>query len=341
MRSIRSLLAILVIFAMLTGGAAAQSFEDLAAHYSGQVARDGSKVTFLTSGEIVFNDTSRGFIWKVPPEIDHILLADNVTLNGALHLYGDCTIEGENRERSGFFGTDTPSWPQRRRDIKAYQICTIQAYGEGTIHVRNLTFRNPRGFHIRGEESPVHVENCTFLESRPGSGNHSDGFEGGKGSTVHNCYFQSGDDIIKVYNDLTVTSTTIVMSRNAVPIQFGWGNYGDGAHGVFRDVKIYGDWGRGPLYPVMQAHDGRYKKSVLLENCMINNPEGALFDLRDPQGDITVVIENSNINLKQYGVSRARLSATICGETFGPEAEKSAWNCGGPEPLVMKLAREE
>ncbi|TWU38395.1 glycoside hydrolase family protein [Novipirellula artificiosorum] len=315
------------------------SVEQLRTHYSGEILLEGNKLTFKRSGVIAFDQSNRGFIWNVPPSITHVVVGDGVMVDGALHLHGDCLIEGVNREHSGFFGTYHQAWPQNH-DIKAYKICTIQGFGDGTITVRNLTFKNPRGFFIRGGDSPVHLSQCDFLETRPGYHNHSDGFEGGPGSTIDQCHFDVGDDVIKVYNDVTVTHTTIVMGINSVPIQFGWGSYGSGAKGIFRNVKIYGNVGRGPAGATLVARAGRYEKSVVLEDCSIDTPNGALFHLHPEAADslIQVTIKGTPIRIKAFGPISTETRITINGAPYAPDTKQTRWDYPLAKPVGCSRA---
>ncbi|TWT83971.1 Glycosyl hydrolase family 49 [Planctomycetes bacterium CA13] len=316
-----------------------QSVDQLRQHFSGKITQQDETVTFTQSGVIAFDDSNRSFIWNVPPSIKRIVVRRNVMVNGALHLRGDCTIEGLDRERSGFFGTNQQAWPQNH-GIKAFQVCTIQGYGEGTITIKNLTFKNPRGFFIRGGHCPVHVSNCDFLETRPAYHNHSDGFEGGPGSTVDECHFDAGDDIIKVYNDVTVTNTTIVVGINAVPIQFGWGDYGSGAQGVFRNVKIDGNVGRGPLNASIVARAGKYDKTILLDHCSIDTPNGSLFHAHDDASNshINVTIKNSNVRVKAFGLIACEMNIRINGTEYETDSQQTLWEA--PEANAIGCSRQ-
>ena len=97
------------------------------------------------------------------------------------------------------------------------------------------------------------------------------------GSTVKNCFFSSGDDIIKVYHDIYVENTTIEMIRNTVPIQFGWGSYGSGAKGIFKNLAIKGAKGRESTgNAIIDARRGTYDKTLEFDGLVIDAPNSVL-----------------------------------------------------------------
>ncbi len=262
---------------------------DIAEHYSGKVVWDpeNSSVTFKSSGVIQFeNQGVKSFIWNVPKSVKHIIIDANTKVNGAFHTYGPCLIEGKDRKTSIVYGTETQSWPQKH-DVKAFVISSFETH-EDELTIKNLTSLNPRSFHVRGLSAPVHLKSCDFIDTRGGSGNHSDGIAAGDGSTVDDCYFETGDDVIKVYNDILVTNTTINMVKNAVPIQLGWGDYPDGAVGTFRNIRITGDSGRGNPQgsnPVIAGRSGSYTVTVNIDGMIIDNPNASMVNLWDDGND--------------------------------------------------------
>ncbi|MCC4211276.1 hypothetical protein [Leeuwenhoekiella parthenopeia] len=262
---------------------------ELESNYSGRVQwdKDKGQVTFLTSGSINFeNQGVKSFIWNVPKSVKHIVIEANTTVNGAFHTYAPCLIEGKNRKTSVVYGTEIQSWPQKH-DVIAYVISSFETH-EGELVLKNLTSLNPRSFHVRGLYAPVHLKSCDFIDTRGGSGNHSDGIAGGDGSTVDDCYFETGDDVIKVYNDILVTNTTINMVKNAVPIQLGWGDYPDGAVGTFRNIKIIGNSGRGNPQgsnPIIAGRSGEYTVTVNIDGMVIDNPNASMVNLWDDGND--------------------------------------------------------
>ena len=295
----------------------AQTVEQLQSAYSGKLAWNELDATlrFTSSGD--FNFTSAGlksFIWQVPPEVRQIRIAPGVTVNGAFHSKASVTIAGEDRKTSVVYGTDEQRWSQSRR-IKAFTICTFQNFG-GVMTISNLTSLNPRGFHVRGWDNVVHAVSCDFLDRRGGHHNNSDGFEGGHGSTVQDCYFESGDDIIKVYHDVTVTDTTIKMITNSVPIQLGWGDYSDGAVGTFRNLRVFGSGGRGNEgNAIISGRQGRYRVTVNIDGCHIENPTGTLVSLREDSMTLRGTITNAHIKLKSYAeeFQKGKNLLTVCG----------------------------
>lgn len=321
--------AIAVCVVVLTAAnASSQSIEQLRSAYSGKLVWDNATATvsFAESGAIHFtNAGERSFIWLIPPGVTKVHIAKGVTVNGAFHSNGSVTITGEDRKTSIVDGTDEQKWSQKR-GIKAFTICTFQNFG-GVMTISNLTSRNPRGFHVRGWDKVVHAVSCDFLDQRGGHHNNSDGFEGGDGSTVHDCYFESGDDIIKVYHDVTVTDTTIKMVTNTVPIQLGWGDYSDGAVGIFRNLRILGEGGRGAEEnAIISGRKGRYGVTINIDGCHIENPNATLVSLREDSMTLRGTITNAHIQLKSYAgaFQKGTNLLTVCGTT----ERKMTYDCG-------------
>jgi hypothetical protein len=282
-------------------------------------------VHFAGSGAIEFtNAGTESFIWRVPPEVKRIGIARGVTVNGAFHSKSDLVVAGEDRKRSVVYGTDEQRWSQNR-GIKTFTICTFQNFG-GVLTISNLTSLNPRGFHVRGWDHVVHAISADFLDRRGGHHNNSDGFEGGHGSTVRDCYFESGDDIIKVYHDVTVTDTTIKMITNSVPIQLGWGDYSDNAVGTFQNLRVFGSGGRANEgNAVISGRQGRYKVTINIDGCHIENPNGTLVSLREDSMTLRGMISRAHIRLKHYAgeFQKGTNLLTVCGTT----EHKPAYDC--------------
>ena len=315
----------------------AQSVDQLAATYSGKLAWDQATATlrFTSSGNINFaKEGARSFIWQIPADVKQIRIAKDVTVNGAFHSKESVSITGEDRKTSVIYGTDEQRWSQNR-DIKAFTICTFQNFG-GVMTLSNLTSLNPRGFHVRGWDKVVHAVSCDFLDRRGGHHNNSDGFEGGDGSTVHACYFESGDDIIKVYHDVTVTDTTIKMITNTVPIQLGWGNYSDGAVGTFRNLRVLGSGGRGAEgNAIISGRQGRYAVTVNIDGCHIENPNGTLVSLREDTMTLRGTITNAHIRLKSYAGEFQRGKNLL---TVGGSSDRRAnYDCPAPMSPAPRL----
>ena len=331
MRFDRAIVVCIVCFA--AAKASSQSLDALKSAYSGKLnwEEGTATVSFAESGAINFTDAGiKSFIWQIPLEVKHLRIAKDVRVNGAFHSKTSVTISGEDRKTSVVYGTDEQSW-SKNRDIKAFTICTFQNFG-GVMKVSNLTSLNPRGFHVRGWDNVVHAASCDFLDRRDGHGNNSDGFEGGDGSTVHDCYFESGDDIIKAYHDVTVTDTTIKMVTNSVPIQLGWGNYSDGAVGTFRNLRVIGDGGRGAEgNAIISGRQGRYDVTINIDGCHIKNPNATLISLREDSMTLRGAITNAHIQLKSYA-GKYQLGTnllTVCGTT----ERKAKYDCA---PLSEK-----
>jgi hypothetical protein len=311
--------------------ASSQSVEQLRTAYSGKLSWDkvAATVRFDESGAINFTNLGvRSFLWQIPPEVKQVRIAKGVTVNGAVHSKASVTIAGEDRKTSVVFGTDEQRWSQNR-GIKAFTICTFQNFG-GVMTISNLTSLNPRGFHVRGWDNLVHAVSSDFLDRRGGHHNNSDGFEGGDGSTVHDCYFESGDDIIKVYHDVTVTDTTIKMITNSVPIQLGWGNYSDGAVGTFRNLRVFGDGGRGSEgNAIISGRQGRYRVTVNIDACHIENPNATLVSLREDSMTLRGAITNAHIELKSYAgkFQMGTNLLTVCGSS----EKRASYDCLPPD----------
>ncbi len=318
---------------------AQDSFDALKAAYNGNVEWDAasSTVTFTSSGTIDFtfkannwSDNYSGktlhaanWIWNVPTTVHRILIRKNVTVTGGFHMRGPISIEGEDRKTSILFGTNLQTWADAnnpaKKDLDEWYYCQIQTFN-GTCNIRNLTILNPFSFAVRGWGPQVHMKKVDVIDNRGGWHNHSDGFEGGDNSTIDSCYFETGDDIIKVYfMNLRVTNTDIKMIQNSVPIQFGWGNYNNGASAVFENCRIFGTLGRGSDRRIIDNAGSTTKnKTIVMNNCIIENPNGTLFRsavaVSAPYA-INVTINNSKVAVNAYEVAPYNVNGTrtICG----------------------------
>lgn len=303
-------------------------------HYSGGLDWDTKTKTlrFTSSGVISFPENEvKSFIWYVPKVVKSIVINKGVTVNGGFHTYDDIVIKGEDRKTSVVYGTETRSWPQKN-GIKAFLISSFEAHA-GIMTIQNLTSLHPRSFHVRGLDAVVHLKNADFIDTRGGSGNHSDGIAAGDGSTVDNCYFETGDDVIKVYNDITVTNTTINMVKNAVPIQLGWGDYPDGAVGTFKNLKIIGNSGRGNpngSNPIISGRTGKYTVTLHIDGLVIDNKTASLVNLFDDDNDgvfektLKGTLTNVDIiNLKQYSNQMNGFDKLTIYDTAGKELFKN------------------
>jgi hypothetical protein len=320
-------IAVVCLIGLSTFNALSQSLNKLRSAYSGKLVWDESTATlrFTESGSVEFTDAGKlAFIWKIPVEVKRIEIAKGVTVNAAFHSEASVAISGEDRKTSIVYGTPEQAW-SKKHGVKAYTLCTFQNFG-GVMTLSNLTSKDPRGFHVRGWDKVVHASACDFLDLRGGHGNNSDGFEGGDGSTVHDCYFESGDDIIKVYHDVTVTDTTIKMITNTVPIQLGWGDYSDGAVGTFRNLRILGEGGRGAeSNAIVSGRKGRYTVTVNIDGCEIKNPNATFVSLREETMTLNGNITNARIHLKSYSgkYQKGNNQLTVC----GTNARRAEYDC--------------
>lgn len=317
------------IFCLVTVTLNGQGITDLIAGYTGKVEWDATnkKVTFVTSGEITFTTKgNKSWLWEVPTDVSNIYINKNTRVNGAFHSKATLTIEGEDRKTSEVYGTETRSWPQAN-GLTAYQICSFQNFG-GTMTIKNLTSRNPRAFHVRGWGTKMMVSYCDFIDTRGGSGNHSDGVEGGDGSVFDHCYFETGDDIIKVYFNILVTNCVINMVENTVPIQLGWGDYSNGKTGTFRNLKIYGNSGRGAVSnAIINGRTGKYNVTVNIDSCDIENTNAAWVTLNETTTGLKCNVTNAKIKVKTHvgKYLNGPYTTSIC----GTNSQDAVYNCMG------------
>ena len=321
----KRLCIVLLLTVLSLSISAIDTVNDFINNYSGSAEfnQTSGLFTITSSGELrIASKDKRDYIWDVPKEVKQILIKKNVTVDAAFHVYGDITIKGEDRKTSVIFGTHTQAWPLvNGLEGKEQQFAQIQAEEDKweyfTVYIDNLTILNPRSYAVRIWDRPAHMSNCDVIDNRGGWKNHSDGFAGGHFSTVTNCYFETGDDVIKCYKDITVKNCTIKMILNAVPFQFGWGTYGF-CRADIDSVTIIGDSGRGEWEgsaPIFQWNGGNDKRTIVLTNCHFDVPHASLFDLNPAGGGVDLDISNSYINVKQYAYQlNAWGKRTICGE---------------------------
>jgi len=282
-------------------------------------------MTFVTSGQITFaSKGNKSWIWEVPTDVSNIYINKNTRVNGAFHSKASLTIVGEDRKTSEVYGTETQSWPQAN-GLTAYTICSFQNFG-GTMTLKNFTSRNPRAFHVRGWGTRMMVSYCDFIDTRGGHGNHSDGVEGGDGSVFDNCYFETGDDIIKVYFNILVTNCTINMVENSVPIQLGWGNYSNGKTGTFRNLKIYGTSGRGAVSnAIINGRQGIYNVTVNIDSCDIQNTNASWVTLNEATTGLICNVTNAKIKVQSHvgNYLNGPYTTSICGSS----AQNAEYDC--------------
>ena len=318
-----------------------QSVSNLKKSYSGKVNWDvkSGTIFFKTSGTIFFENKTgeskdpvndhKNHFWEVPQEVKKIIIGKNVTLTGAFHTYSDVLITGKNRKTSVIFGTDIESWADKnnpgKQDLDEWYYSQIQNF-KGVTTIQNLTLLNPFSYFVRGFGPAVHVKSCDFIDNRKGHGNHSDGFCGGNGSTVDDSYFECGDDVFKTYFSYNVTNCTIKMRDNAVPIQLGWGNYSNGAVCNFKNLKIFGNSGRGSSdNAVISGRKGKFNLTINIDGLEVDNPNAVLVSLWDETMTLNGSITNANIKVKKYAERRTAgtNNLIIC----GTDEHKNIYNC--------------
>lgn len=307
----------LLVITILSANLKAQSVNELLKSYSGKAIwnSDTAELVLASAGVITFESKGepKKHFWNVPKEVKTITIDADVRVVGAFHTQGDITIRGRHRKTSMVYGTDIQKWAQTN-DVKAFRHCQFQNLG-GVLTIQNLTSLNPFGFHVRGEGNVVMVSDCDFIDNRGGAGNHSDGIEGGDGSVIENCYFETGDDVIKVYHNLTVKDCTIKMVQNAVPIQLGWGNTGDDT-GTFINLTVVGDSGRGnDDRAIIVGRSGAYTKTINIYGCTIKNPNASWISLRGEDMIVNGEVTNASIDIEKYwsDYHAGKSNIVICG----------------------------
>ena len=313
-----------------------QTVTQLRNNYSGNTSWNSTSgtLTFSTSGTIYFSwkegsgndpetDQMQNF-WNVPTEVKKIVINANVTVTGAFHTFGNCSIEGVNRYTSKVYGTPLERWADKNnpggQDLEEWYYAQFQNYG-GVLNIKNLTSLNPFSYHVRGWGTKVNMDNCDIIDTRGGSGNHSDGYCGGDGSVVNNCYFETGDDVFKVYFNYTANNCTIKMVENAVPIQLGWGDYSNGAHVTFNDLTITGNsgrWSPSNTNAVISGRSGKYDVTVDINGCTIQNPNAHMVMLWESGMTLRGNITDAKIDIKAYTqdvYNKGTDLLTICGNT--------------------------
>ncbi|MCF7848547.1 MAG: hypothetical protein K9M45_06825 [Kiritimatiellales bacterium] len=316
----RTLIALVVL---VSTTASAQSIGELRQHYNGKTEWESASgtFTFASTGKIDFKrDKERSGIWEVPPEVRNIFINADVRVTGQFTFRHDCSIEGADQKTSVIFGTKTPGLLHDKgldQGGGCMPYSAVYGIGRITLHVNNLTVLNPIGFMLTGKRGAVmHLDGVHGIDDRGGWHNHSDGVAGANGSTVRNCYFEAGDDVIKVYNDMLIENTTIKMVQNTVPIQLGWGSYGDGAKGVFRNLKIIGDKGRGQPPAVIVGRSGKYRKKIEIHGLELENKNAALVSLYEKGMQLDLEINDADIRVKQFwGENKGSCRSSINGST--------------------------
>ena len=308
----------------------AQSVDSLLMVYTGDVSWNSSThtVTFNSTGTMDFPNRPLLYNnqWTLPDSVDHVIIGKNVTVTGEFYANYDCLIEGMDWETSVVYGTPEQDYLEQSRGFCAFSSADSKER-DVTLTIKRLTSLNPKVYHIASSyRGIIHLDSCRVIDDRGGRWNNSDGFSGASGSTVKNCYFETGEDVIKIYSDILVENTTIKMIEFAVPIQCGWGDYGSGITATFKNLRIIGDEGRSPDYAIIEARQGDYTKNIIIDSLIVENPNAALFRLQQPGSTINVDITNADMSLKKYGdIVLAKGTRTICGTT----EKRTEYHCTG------------
>ncbi len=300
----------------------AQSVATLQQSFSGKCVWEAQAghFLFLSSGRIDFKrDQEMSGIWNVPEEVKRITIAVNTRVTGQFTLKHSCTIAGADEKTSILYGTDTAGLLHDKGmdgGGRCLPYSAILGWGKIAVTVTNLTVLNPLTFMWTGADGArFHLEHVRGLDNRGGWHNHSDGLQAAKGSTIRDCYLECGDDAIKVYNDMLVENTTIKMIQNCVPIQLGWGSYGNGARGVFRNVTIIGERGRGRTPAVIEGNQGSYHKTIEITGLVISNANAAMVRLKEEGMELDLTVKHADITLKAFfdnskGISRSEINGS-------------------------------
>jgi hypothetical protein len=297
-----------------------QSISELKQNYSGKIKWDEKTKTvhFLKSGVIFFahktgfgkdleNDQKNHF-WEVPKEVKNIIIGNSVTVTGAFQTSSDILIAGKDRKTSIIYGTDLKQWADAnnpgKQNLKEWHYSQFENR-DGVMSIKNLTILNPFSYFVQGFGHIVHVKSCDFIDNRGGNQNHSDGFVGGNGSTVDDCYFEAGDDVFKAYFNYSVSNCTIKMVENSVPIQLGWGNYSNGSVCNFKNLKIIGDSGRGGTdNAVIDGRAGKFTVTINIDGLEVENKNAVMVSLWEDTMILNGSITNAKINVGQYSKRR-------------------------------------
>jgi len=314
----------------------AQPVNDFVANYSGEATFVGDVLTIESSGYLKmpanftypynypfdpnFNPNLprqrkdyEYFIWVVPDEVKQIIINANTLVNAAFHYTHDLTIMGQSRATSIIYGTQIRGW----NDCALVKIPNYNSddYWMSAIHktggnddsvIRDLTILNPKMYCVLGLNSigKLDIYNCNFIDKRGGSISNSDGIDVGPNSLVKNCYFECGDDNVKINSiNMRVEDCTFNMIDNAAPFQLGYGSYTNGNYMNAFNIKVIGNSGHVCNgYPVIiedtrQSLGGWIKKANLYNsvysgqdhwnNCNYLNENNSLILCKDDFNETT------------------------------------------------------
>ena len=309
-----------LLLAMGISSLNAQSVNDLINAYSGNAQWDSQTATlsFLTTGTMEFQERNLLYnnVWYVPVEVEKIKIGANVTLTGEFWCDYDCSISGEDKFTSVVYGTPEQDYLGESRGFCAFYSAPSKER-DVVMRISNLTSLNPKVYHAGGSyRGVIHLESCRIIDDRGGRWNNSDGYHSADGGTVKDCYFETRDDAIKAYSNMTIEDTTINMVFFCAPIQCGWGDYGSNKTIVIKNLKLIGNSGRSPDNAIIEARQGNYTKDFIIDGLTVENPNASLFRLQQEVATINVTITNSDFAVQNYGsIVKAGGTRTICGST--------------------------
>ena len=321
---------LILVFMLVSGITYAQSVSQLQNNYTGNINWNSSTgvLKFTSNGTIQFNQNG----WKIPANVSKVIIGSGVRIVGRFDWEnsGPITIEGENRNTSVLFGTSQTGYASRNGG--GDKLSAVRAT-DGNVTLKNFTALNSKGFGFTHRGGGfMSVIDCNILDTRGGGGNNSDGIVTWGGGLVKGCFLETGDDNIKVYGDITVEDTEMRMVQNSVPVQLGWGNYGNGAVGTFKNIVISGDDGRGnDGNAVIVARSGTYNKTLTFEGITVTNPNAKLVSFRNQGGNFNITMTDVDIVVDEFSHQwNNNVSATIkiCGTNYGRGTTKKSFKCG-------------
>ncbi|WAJ71805.1 hypothetical protein [Catenovulum adriaticum] len=302
-------------------------------NYSGQYHwhSQTKTLTFLSSGSL--NSGHQG--WDIPKQIKTLKIAKNVKVQGRFNVFHSLEIKGQNAVTSLIYGTPIKRYNKLNNGCGLCKSA-ILARGEIQVKITNLTSLDPYGFHFTGKDgAQLIIDGVRAIDARGGHQNNSDGVSAASGTIIRNSYFETADDVIKVYADITVENTMIKMIGNTVPIQFGWGSYGNNATAVFNNVTIIGEAGRNNTgNAVIDARKGRYTKNLILDKVTIINLNSALINFwnegqQAPAGTANIVINNSTIEVNKFAyLKNMQANVKVCNQMVPLDTTQTSWSCG-------------
>lgn len=310
-----------------------------ALNYSGETKWDDATGTFTFASSGKMPEGKEEFFWQVPSEVKRIHIDANVTVQGGFRVGfrapdNPLHIVGGDRKTSVLLGTELERWTANHgvADHEKWKYGSVSVLADATVHISNLTSKNPRGYHISGyaNRSVLHVSHCDVLDTRPGHNNNSDGFIGSAGSTISDSLISTADDAIKAYQDIVVRNVTIEQHRNGAPIQFGWGGENARAKVEIEGLTIKGVSGDG-LYnmaPFTWQKGSNGVREVTIKGLKIDLtgklydeeanhwvPAG-LFELNPAQCTLNLTATDAEISLLESGIRRTLGTITINGRAL-------------------------